>query len=61
MNNEFKENTFINEIAVDFNDIVVKFSADFINIMTTISKEFAEVINYKEESYYITTKLEEWR
>jgi len=47
--------------AIDFNDLVVKFSADFINIMTTISKEFADVINYKEESYLIKAKIEDWR
>jgi hypothetical protein len=44
---EFVKNTFINEIAIDFDDIVATFSADFINIATEIATEFGEVINYK--------------
>lgn len=38
INKAFKENTFIDEISVDFNDIVVKFSLDFLNLVTQISK-----------------------
>ena len=38
INNSFKENTFIDEISVDFNDIVTKFSLDFLNLVTELSK-----------------------
>lgn len=38
INNSFVDNTFIDEISVDFNDIVVKFSLEFLNLVTEISK-----------------------
>lgn len=55
------QNTFINEISVDMDDIVATFSADFINLATIISSEFMEVINYKESTYAIDKKTEKWQ
>jgi uncharacterized membrane-anchored protein len=55
------QNTFINEISVDIDDIVATFSADFINLATIISSEFMEVINYKESTYMIDKKAEKWQ
>lgn len=42
---------------MDFNDIVVKFSLDFLNLVTQISKEFTEVLNYKDESHYLINEV----
>jgi hypothetical protein len=53
LSKEFVKNTFIKEVSIDLNDMVATFSADFLTLVTTISSEFAEVANYKEESYLV--------
>jgi len=39
-NKRFLHNTFINKFQVEFNDIVVKISQYFIDLVMTMSKEF---------------------
>lgn len=46
---------------MDFDDIVATFSADFITLVMAIAGEFAEVINYKENTYLLERREEGWQ
>ena len=48
LDNTFVHNMFINELVVDFDDIVIKISQDFIKLGLQLSREFQDVMNLGE-------------
>ena len=52
---------FISQLIVDFDDIVIKISQDFIKLALQLSQEFQDVMNLGEADFYIKKKTDDWK
>ena len=52
---------FISQLVVDFDDLVLKISQDFIKLILQLTQEFQDVMNVDEEDFYVKKKTDEWK